>query len=88
MSTEDEMTIDERRKYLRKRQQRYAKADQTEKGKLLDEMEQVTNLHRKYLIALMRGDLKRKPLSWPKSTSVLGLRPFSPSCGTITASQS
>jgi hypothetical protein len=27
-------------------------------------------------------------LFWPKSTSVLGLRPFSPSCGTITASQS
>jgi hypothetical protein len=61
MSTEDEMTIDERRKYLRKRKQRYAKADRTEKSKLLDEMEQVTNLHRKYLIALMGGDLKRKP---------------------------
>jgi len=61
MSIDDEMTIDERRKYLRKRQKRYAKADRIEKGKLLDEMEQVTGLHRKYLIQLLRGDLKRKP---------------------------
>jgi hypothetical protein len=34
---------------------------QIEQRKLLDEMEQVTGLHRKYLIALMGGDLKRKP---------------------------
>ena len=60
MSIDDEMTIDERRKYLHKMQKRYAKADRTEKGKLLDEMEQVTGLHRKYLIELIRGDLKRK----------------------------
>jgi hypothetical protein len=61
MSIDDEMTIDERRKYLRKRQKQYAKADRIEKGKLLDEMEQVTGLHRKYLIQLLGGDLKRKP---------------------------
>jgi transposase InsO family protein len=61
MSIDDEMTIDERRKYLRKRQKRYAKADRVEKGALLDEMEQVTGLHRKYLIQLLAGDLKRKP---------------------------
>jgi len=61
MSIDDEMTIDERRKYLRKRQKRYAKADRVEKGKLLDEMEQVTGLHRKYLIHLLGGDLTRKP---------------------------
>jgi hypothetical protein len=60
MSIDDEMTIDERRKYLRKRQKQYAKADRVEKGKLLDEMEQVTGLHRKYLIQLLQGDLKRK----------------------------
>jgi hypothetical protein len=42
MSIDDEMTIDERRKYLRKRQKQYAKADRVKKGKLLDEMEQVT----------------------------------------------
>jgi hypothetical protein len=61
MSIEDEMTIDERRKYLRKRQKRYAEADRIEKGRLLDEMEQVTGLHRKHLIHLLGGDLKRKP---------------------------
>jgi hypothetical protein len=61
MSIDDEMTIDERRKYLRKRQKQYAKADRVEKGRLLDEMEQVTGLHRKYLIHLLGGDLKRKP---------------------------
>jgi hypothetical protein len=61
MSIDDEMTIDERRKYLRKMQKRYAKSDRKGKGKLLNEMEQITGLHRKYLIELMRGDLQRKP---------------------------
>lgn len=60
MSKEEKMTIDERRKYLRKMQKRYRKANRKEKGQLLDEMEQVVELRRKYLIALMKGDLKRK----------------------------
>jgi len=42
-------------------QKRYAKSDRAEKGVLLDEMEQITGLHRKYLIELMQGSLKRKP---------------------------
>ena len=61
MSIDDEMTIDERRKYLRKMQRRYAKADRIEKGKLLDEMEQVTGLHRKYLIELIGGEAQAAP---------------------------
>jgi hypothetical protein len=61
MSIEDKMTVDEVRKYLHKMQKRYVEADRKEKGKLLDEMEQVTGLHRKYLIQLINGDLKRKP---------------------------
>jgi hypothetical protein len=61
MSINDEMTIDERRKYLRKMQKRYKKAGRAEKGKLLDEMEKITGLHRKYLIELIQGDLQRKP---------------------------
>jgi hypothetical protein len=61
MSIEDEMTIDERRKYLRKMQKRYWQADRKERGRLLDEMETVTELHRKSLIRLMKGDLTRKP---------------------------
>ena len=60
MSPDDEMTIDERRKYLRKMQKRYVEADRSGKGQLLNEMELVTGLHRKYLTELMRGDLRRK----------------------------
>jgi len=61
MSTEDKMTIDERRKYLRRMQQRYLQADRKERGRLLDEMEAVTELHRKSLIRLLRSDLARRP---------------------------
>ena len=61
MSIEDRMTIDERRKYLRKMQERYLQADRKERGQLLDEMEAVTELHRKSLIRLMRGSLVRRP---------------------------
>ena len=61
MSEDREMTTDERRKYLRIKQQRYARASRKEKGQLLDEMEEVTGLHRKHLITLLAGDLQRKP---------------------------
>jgi len=60
MSIEDKMTINERRKYLHKIQKRYREADRKAKGRLLDEMEQVTELDRKYLIALLGSNLKRK----------------------------
>ena len=53
MSIKDRMTIDERRKYLRKMQERYWLADRKGRGRLLDEMETVTVLHRKSLIGLM-----------------------------------
>ena len=61
MSTEDKMTIDERRKYLRRVKTRYEQAGRKERGRLLDEMEAVTELHRKSLIRLMNGSLERKP---------------------------
>lgn len=61
MSIEDRMTIDERRKYLRKMQERYLPAHRKERGELLDEMEVVTQLHRKSLIRLMNGNLTRRP---------------------------
>ncbi len=61
MSDEEKMTINERRKYLRRMQKRYRKAGRREKGQLLDEMEYVTELHRKYLVELLKGDLQRKP---------------------------
>jgi hypothetical protein len=61
MSTEEKMTIDERRKYLRKMKKRYVKATRTEKGLLLNEMQAVTELHRKSLIRLVNGSLDRQP---------------------------
>lgn len=61
MFTEEKMTITERRKYLRRMQVRYHKADRESRSQLLDEMIQVTELHRKSLIRLMQGDLSRQP---------------------------
>ena len=61
MSTEEKMTIDERLKYLRKMRKRYVKATRTEKGLLLNEMQAVTELHRKSLIRLVNGSLERQP---------------------------
>jgi hypothetical protein len=61
MNTEDKMTIDERRKYLKKMKQRYRKASRTERSELLDEMEVMLGLHRKSLLRLINGSLARKP---------------------------
>jgi len=61
MPNEEKMTINERRKYLRLVKRRYVKAGKLERGRLLDEMEPVTGLHRKSLIRLMSGSLERKP---------------------------
>jgi hypothetical protein len=61
MSDDEKMTLDERYKYLRKMQKRYQKAGKKEKSGLLDEMEEITGLHRKSLLRLMKGEIKRKP---------------------------
>lgn len=58
MSANEEMTIDERYKYLRQMKKRYQKASRKEKGRLLDEMEAVTGQHRKGLTRLMNGSLE------------------------------
>jgi hypothetical protein len=60
MKAEDEMTIDDRYKYLRKMKTRYKVADRKVRGELLDEMEAMMGLHRKSLIRLMNGRLERK----------------------------
>jgi len=60
MEKEDKMTLNERRKYLRKQQSRYYAAGRKERGQLLDEMRSITGLHRKGLIRLMHSDLQRK----------------------------
>ena len=61
MTTEDRMTIDERYKYLRRMNSRYVNANRKERGRLLDEMQAVTGLHRKSLTRLLGGNLERKP---------------------------
>ena len=62
MPTEDEMTLSERRTYLKRMYGRYVAAKRAERGRLLTEMEQVTGLHRKSLTRLMHaGSLERKP---------------------------
>lgn len=53
MAADEEMTIDERRKYLKKQWTRYRTADRVEKGRLLSEMQVVTGLHRKSLVRLL-----------------------------------
>ena len=59
VSTTEKMTIDERFKYLRRMKRRYWSADRNERGLLLDEMEAVTELHRKSIVRLMNGKLER-----------------------------
>jgi hypothetical protein len=60
MPAEPKMTINERRKYLMRMRLRYVQANRTERSRLLDEMEEVTELHRKSLVRLMKGELVRK----------------------------
>ena len=64
MPTEDQMTVNERRKYLKLRKPIYAKADRPEQSRLLSDMEQVTGLHRKSLLRLLHAPtLERKKQS-------------------------
>lgn len=59
---DEEMTIDERRKYLKKMQGRYRAADRVGRSALLTEMEAVTGLHRKSLTRLLHApSLERRP---------------------------
>jgi hypothetical protein len=60
MSEIDNMTIDERRKYLHKMWGRYRDASKCEKGQILDDMELVTGLNRKSIIRILNGRLSRK----------------------------
>src|SRR5256885_9408348 len=62
MPTEDEMSVSERRKYLKRMKGRYVAARRKERSQLLTEMQQVTGLHRKSLTRLMHApSLERKP---------------------------
>jgi len=61
MSRQEKMTIEERLKYLRIFQSRYKRAGRKEKSDLLDRMEEVTGLHRKSIIRLMKTNLQHQP---------------------------
>lgn len=62
MTTDDTMTITERRKYLTKMQSRYRQATRRDRSALLTEMEAITGLHRKSLTRLMaQPSLRRLP---------------------------
>lgn len=61
MTAEIKMTISERRKYLMRMRLRYVQVRRAERSRLLDEMELVTELHRKSLIRLMKDEPVRKP---------------------------
>ena len=63
MSTDETMSIDERYKYLRLMQRRYAKANRRERQALLDEMVAVTGCHRKSLVRHMKDLPKREKRS-------------------------
>ena len=68
MPSDDEMTIEERRKYLMRMKPRYVGAKRSERGNLLSEMEQVTGLHRKSLTRLLhQRSLLRQSRSPPRS---------------------
>ncbi len=67
MPTEDEMTVSERRKYLKRMKGRYMAAKRKERSELLTEMQQVTGLHRKSLTRLMHArSLERKKRVRPR----------------------
>src|SRR5258708_1223723 len=67
MPTEDEMTVNERRKYLKRMKGRYVAAKRKERSQLVTEMGEVTGLHRKSLTRLMHGSsLERKKRASPR----------------------
>lgn len=70
MLADDEMTVNERRKYLKKRWARYQHADRAGRGQLLTEMEHITGMPRKSLIRLLaRGSLERRKRTTPRRRS-------------------
>ena len=67
MPTEEQMTVNERRKYLKLMKPRYQEAKRAEQSRLLTEMEQVTGLHRKSLLRLLHAStLNRKKRTTPR----------------------
>src|SRR5688572_1420712 len=56
------MTVDERRKCLKRMRGRYLAATREERSRLLDELAELTGLHRKSVVRLLKGpSLERQP---------------------------
>lgn len=67
MPTEEQMTVNERRKYLKLMKPRYQQAKRAERSRLLSDMQAVTGLHRKSLLRLLHASsLNRKKRSTPR----------------------
>jgi hypothetical protein len=70
MPTTDEMSVNDRRTYLKQMKKRYMTASRADRGRLLSEMEQVTGLQRKSLTRLMHASsLERQPRSKQRTRS-------------------
>ncbi|HUM36380.1 MAG TPA: hypothetical protein PLQ85_05870 [Anaerolineae bacterium] len=81
----EQLTLDERLKYLRIMRARYQQADRQTKTALLDQMVAVTGLHRKSVLRQPGGDLQRHPRSTERSATYgpevqAALTSFNPSC--------
>ena len=67
MPDSEAMTIDERRKCVKRLQGRYLAAGRADRGRLLDDLGALTGLHRKSLVRLLRSaDLARHPRARPR----------------------
>lgn len=62
MSDAERMTVNERRKCLKRMQSRYLSGTREERSRLLDELVVLTGLHRKSVVRLLKGSsLERQP---------------------------
>jgi hypothetical protein len=67
MPTEEQMTVNERRKYLKLMKPLYQQAKRGERSRLLSDMQEVTGLHRKSLLQLLHASsLARKKRTTPR----------------------
>lgn len=67
MPTEEQMTVNERRKYLKLMKPRYQKARRAERSRLLSEMQEVTGLLSLSLLRLLHASsLNRKKRTTPR----------------------
>jgi len=67
MPTEEQMTVNERRKYLKLMKPLYQQAKRGERSRLLSQMQEVTGLHRKSVLRLLHASsLARKKRTTPR----------------------